>query len=77
MDFPQYRKLDHWVYYRINNERSFDEIRVVGSTAFFHSIEANQYPEIIRVQEMLDLKMEHLTLSDESEFESIREAFGL
>lgn len=77
MDFPQYRKLEGLVYYRINSERSFDEIKVVGSQAFYHSISAEQYPEILRIREMLDLRMDHLELSDKSEFNRIRKKYSL
>ena len=77
MDFPQYRKLSEFVYYRITSDRSFDEIRLVGSKAFFHTINAVQYPEILRIREMLDFQMEHLLSSNETEFNSILKAHGL
>lgn len=55
IDFPQYRKLSNdKVFYRINSKTEFDEIQVVGKTAFLHKIEAIQYPEILRIQDMLE-----------------------
>ncbi len=41
-------------FYRIDSERSFYEIQIIGSKSFLYQTEAKQYPEIIRIQDMLN-----------------------
>lgn len=54
MDFPQYRKLDGFGrYYKILDERTFIEIAFVGGKPAEQRIEAKQYPEMVRIQDML------------------------
>jgi hypothetical protein len=55
MDFPQYRKLSNdRSFYRINSNDSFDELQVMGEHVFLHCIQADKYPEKLRIMEMLD-----------------------
>ena len=69
MDFPQYRKLSNGKsWYKIENERNFIEIQLVGSKKFVHLIEAKQYPEMLRIMEMLDLSMPDISIVSEEEF---------
>ena len=76
-DFPQYRKFSNEkVFYRIRSDRDFDEIQLFGSKGNWFSMHASQYPEIIRVMEMLDLTQEGILISDESEFVGIAEKYG-
>jgi hypothetical protein len=76
MDFPQYRKLEGFRrYYRINDERSFDEIVVVNGKVTMNRIEANQFPEMLRIQDMLNCEwnyrvMDAKTFEDQT-FEDI------
>jgi hypothetical protein len=66
--FPQYRKLsNNRCFYEILDERHFREIQCVGSRKFVHVIKAEQYPEILRIMDMLDLK-EPFKLSYANEF---------
>lgn len=54
MEFPQYRKLDGFQrYYEIIDERTFVEIALVNDKPVTSRIEAKQYPEMIRIQDML------------------------
>lgn len=54
--FPAYRKLsNNKSFYRIDDERLFFEIQIIGNKSFLTRIEANQYPEIIRITDMLNL----------------------
>ena len=56
MNFPQYRKIsNNKSFYRIDSERSFYEIQLIGSKCFLYQTEAKQYPEIIRITDMLSL----------------------
>lgn len=53
--FPVYRKLsNNKSFYRIDSERLFFEIQVVGNKSFLTQTEAKQYPEIIRIVDMLN-----------------------
>lgn len=68
MDFPQYRKLPNdKVFYKILDSSHFEEIQIVGSKSFHHLIHARQYPEMLRIKDMLDL-LEPFVLSSEEEF---------
>ncbi len=52
--FPAYRKLsNNKSFYRIDDERTFFEIQVIGNKYFLIQTEAKQYPEIIRITDML------------------------
>jgi len=54
--FPVYRKLsNNKSFYRIDNERSFFEIQLIGKKPFISLTDAKQYPEILRVSDMLNL----------------------
>ena len=77
-DFPQYRKLSNdKVFYRIMNEREFHEIQVIGKSAQLHRIIAKQYPEILRIQDLLSLSELGFLLSDKSEFDSQLSQYSL
>lgn len=54
--FPTYRKLsNNKSFYRIDDDRNFFEIQIVGNNCFLTHTEAKQYPEIIRITDMLSL----------------------
>ncbi|MBU3660955.1 MAG: hypothetical protein FGM14_13850 [Flavobacteriales bacterium] len=54
--FPVYRKLaNNKSFYRIDDERSFFEVQVIGNKCFLTQTLAKQYPEIIRITDMLML----------------------
>jgi len=68
-DFPQYRKLFNGkAFYRITGDRHFDEIQLVGSRKMNYSFVAEKYPEIIRIQDMINLAEGYLECTAE-EFE--------
>ncbi len=71
--FPQYRKLTNAKsFYKILNERSFIELQEMGSSWWLFKIEAKQYPEILRIMDMLELN-EPFVLATEIEFDAINE----
>ncbi|OFZ08805.1 MAG: hypothetical protein A3D92_17000 [Bacteroidetes bacterium RIFCSPHIGHO2_02_FULL_44_7] len=77
-DFPQYRKLSNEkAYYRITGARHWDEIQIIGTKALRHSVQAQQYPEILRIQDMLNLAGGFYLLSTASEFEEVMAAYQL
>lgn len=77
-DFPQYRKLSNEkVYYKIINDRLFEEVQLVGKSANLFTIEAKQYPEVLRIQDLLHLNMDGFEMSTETEFESLLKRYSL
>lgn len=53
--FPQYRKLfNDKSFFKIIDERNFLEIQVVGKKYVLYTFKADQYFEILKVQEVLD-----------------------
>lgn len=53
--FPQYRKLDGFQrFYEIIDDRTFVEAVVLNEKITYNRIEAEQYPEILRVKDMLN-----------------------
>jgi hypothetical protein len=52
--FPQFRKYIHApTCFKIISEQEFEEISFVGKKTFVVRIIAHQYPEYIRIQDML------------------------
>ncbi|MFT6246565.1 MAG: hypothetical protein ACJA0U_003637 [Salibacteraceae bacterium] len=77
-DFPQYRKISNdKVFFRINNNRQFDEIQIIGSKARFHTVDAVQYPEILRIQDLLLYEVEGFIPSNEKEFNDLLNHYSL
>ena len=55
--FPAYRKLsNNKSFYRIDDDRTFFEIQVIGNKCLLTQTKATQYPEILRVVDMLKLE---------------------
>jgi len=73
MDFPQYRKrFDSKSFYKIVNERNFEEVQLIGDKVFVHKIKADKYFEIIQIQDMLKAEGDMYRMSEETEFNSIK-----
>lgn len=54
--FPQYRKLNNGkAYYKIVSENEFEELQIVGSKVIFHKFKVEQYPDLLRIKDMIDL----------------------
>jgi len=56
--------------WKILNDREFEEIQLIGAVAKFHTIKAVQYPEILRILDILDIENITYDLSTEEEFEA-------
>jgi hypothetical protein len=55
MNFPQYRKYKNIeTYFKIISEKEFVELSLFGNKFVKHSIEAKQYPEMLRIKDMLN-----------------------
>jgi len=73
MDFPQYRRrFDNKSFYKFINERTMEEVQLIGEKAFVHMIEATQYFEIVRLQEILDGADQQYFASNAEEYEQKR-----
>jgi len=67
--FPQFRKLvNDKSFYRIDDLRHFTEKQIIGHQRILFTFEAIQYPEILRIQDMLQCT-EGFALSSQEEFE--------
>lgn len=68
--FPQYRKLSNEKsFYEILSDKEFIEIQVIGTRSVVHKVIANQYPEMLKVMDILAAKMPYV-VSDKNEFNS-------
>lgn len=73
MVFPQYRKLsNNKVYYRIDSLNEFTELTLMGKQKLVHSVKAEQYPEKLRILDMLKSE-DPFQNSTEDEFNLIYE----
>lgn len=69
MTFPIYRKLSNEKsYYKIVSTESFIELQKIGKKIRRYTIMAQQFPEKLRIQDMISLVDGYLT-SNETEFE--------
>lgn len=61
MEFPIYRKLENGLsFYKLISSKVFEEKQIVGKKCFTHRVEAKQYPEFLKIQDMLQLKAPYL-----------------
>jgi hypothetical protein len=69
-DFPQFRKLSNGkTFYRITDEMTFEEIQLMGAKCLKYRIIATQYPEKLKIMDMLAVQ-EPYELSTKEEFEN-------
>lgn len=69
--FPQYRKyigIDRW--FKITSEQEFEELQRVGQRYVLHTIEAVQYPEKLRIEDMLNCVNNHWEIISEQAYEA-------
>lgn len=71
--FPQYRKLKNGLrFYKINSVVDFEELQLVGEKVFHFHFIAEQYPEKLRIMDMLDETSEHYTTLLETDWNSMK-----
>jgi hypothetical protein len=69
--FPIYRKLSNQkAFYKINSQVHFEELKLMGTKVFYHRIEAIQYPEKLRILDMIE-SLEIYLQSTEKEWQTI------
>lgn len=70
--FPQYRKLaNNFVFYKILDDRNFEEIQLMGTRILKYKFEATKYPEIVKIMEMLDLTNSIYLHASQEEWEDL------
>lgn len=68
IEFPQYRKLSNdKSFFCIEDECHFTEIQLIGQKVFEIKINAIQYPEKLKIMDMLNCEDPYLKI-EESEF---------
>lgn len=71
MNYPQYRKLgNNKVFYKIIDAESFEELKLMGSKVFHFEMKAIQYPEKLKIIDMMNC--EGYELANESEWKELR-----
>lgn len=71
MEFPQFRKLENGKsLYKISAPKQFVELQQIGSHWVAYSFEVHQFPDLLRVQDMLAAKPPYLKI-EEAFFQSI------
>ena len=74
MNFPQYRKYKNIeTYFKIISEKEFIEISAMGSKFVKHEIIATQYPEMLRIQDMLNCENGTWKIIEEKVFVGVEE----
>lgn len=64
--FPQYRKLEGFLrFYEIIDDRTFVEAVVLNGKISHNKVEAQQYPEILRIQDMLNREWNYRDMEQE------------
>lgn len=64
--FPQYRKLSNGkTFYKILDQRTFEEIVLLGQKRMYFKTVAEKYPEMLRVKDMLELEVPFLMATEE------------
>ncbi|MCO5260472.1 MAG: hypothetical protein M9916_10045 [Crocinitomicaceae bacterium] len=67
-DFPQYRMMNgRKVYYKILSDKEFIELSWIGDKPFVHHVKAQQYPEMLRIMDMLNCENPFVILPVELE----------
>lgn len=64
-DFPQYRMIkERKVYYKIISDKEFIEISWIGDKQLTYKIEAKQYPEMLRIMDMINFEAPYEALTE-------------
>lgn len=71
-EFPVYRRLSNRrSFYKILSDLAFEEIQIMGSRRILHQITAHQYPEKLRIMDMLSCAEGLYEISDETEWQAM------
>jgi hypothetical protein len=71
MVFPQFRKLENGrSLYKIASPNQFTELQQIGSKWFSYAFEVQQFPDLLRIQDMLQGNASFLVIH-EAEYQAI------
>jgi transglutaminase/protease-like cytokinesis protein 3 len=66
MNYPIYRKLiNNKVFYKIIDSKNFEEIKCIGSKVKHSKTKAEQYPELLLIQDLIATNEFYITSSQE------------
>ncbi len=72
MEYPVYRKYSNAKsYFKVENEREFIQLQLIGKRVMKQVVHAKQYPEMLLVQSLIHMDEPHIVLSSKEEFDSI------
>ena len=64
--FPVYRKLDGFVrFYKIESADLFIEVTLAHGNPHYQTIQAVQFPEKLRIQDMISCSFNYIPMSEE------------
>ncbi len=67
--FPQYRKLKNGLrLYKINSSIDFEELQIMGEKIYYFKFVAEQYPEKLRIMDMLESDSSFYQLLSETDW---------
>lgn len=73
MQYPIYRKyFNETSYFKIQSKTVFEEIQLIGTKKSIITTEAKQYPEMIRIMDMIEKKDGLWVACSESEYENLK-----
>jgi len=69
-DFPYFRKLsNNKSFYKIVDDKNFEEVQLIGSKKIHTKHAAKQYPEMLRIQDMINLHEGHFLVLQKEEWD--------
>lgn len=69
-DFPYYRKMsNNKSFYKIIDDKTFEEIQLIGSSKKHYIHNAKQYPEMLRIHDMINLNEGYFLELTENEWD--------
>lgn len=72
MEYPIYRKYSNAKsYFKVENEREFIQLQIIGKRVLKQLVHAKQYPELLFIQSLIEMNVPHIILSDKDEFDEI------
>lgn len=73
MNYPIFRSLsNNLVFYQINNENEFTELKITGNYYSINTYYAAQYPEKLKIREMILNEGNILNEIDQAEFNRVK-----
>lgn len=76
--FPIYLKLPgDKSFYKINSEKQFEELVVIGELVQWFKVDAVIYPDLVRIKEMIENKDGLWVKIDQQQFEDLKKKVAI